>query len=586
MPGHEKFVRQMIAGATGIDLLVLVVAADEGVMPQTREHLDICRLLGVKRGLIVLSKVDLVDEEWLELVESDLEDFVADTFLEGAPVVHFSAVDKSTWDGARAAIEARVEALRDLGRIKDDEPLRLPVDRAFTMKGFGTVVTGTVCSGHLRENEHVVILPHEIDARVRGIQCHSEATKRVGTGQRAAVNLLNIDLDHVHRGDVVTRRGELRATRMLDVDLELLAHVPAPLQSQAKALVHVGTSQAVGTIVLLDRDELEPGSTCPVQLRLDRFVVALGSDHVVLRGFEALSTHGKTLGGGQIRHPLPRKHKANRPRVLEAFEALRSDDLAAACRQAVHLTAHMGATPAELRQVLSAGVDRLKALTDALIEEKVLYSWSASGVTRFIHREVFQELIDKAVALLDGYHEKHPHRSGMPKEELLSQIRSDLPPRYFAAVVQELVARDLVVDAGMRVRRQGFEARLSPELEALSERLYRLFFDARLEPPFPEDARQGLLDEGISGDDIDEMIVHLIGQGRLQRVVKKLIFATEHIERLEADVVKFLEQHGEMTTPQLKEITGTTRKYTVPLGEHMDARMITIRSGDVRKLRR
>ena len=587
VPGHERFVRQMIAGATGIDLVLLVIAADEGVMQQTREHLDICRLLGIRRGVVVLTKVDLVDAEWLELVESDVGDFVRGTFLEGAPILHFSAVRPEALPAFRAALDA---IIRDVDATavhrSGTEPLRLPVDRVFTMRGFGTVVTGTVSSGRLRIGDSVAILPAGERCKVRGIESHNQAVQEVGVGRRAAVNLQGVEKEAVSRGDVVTHAGVLAASRMVDVDLLLLPHVPHPVASQSKALIHVGTSQVTGTIILLDREELLPGETAPVQLRLDDHVVALGGDHAVIRGFELLESYGKTLGGGVIRHPVPRKHRRGQPEVLAALDALRSGDRRRMAEHTVLLAGHAGATVSEVQQVVALSAEDAGSVLAELGAEGVVHPYVQDGVARYVHHTPFDELLTRAMATLDDYHAKYAHRAGIPREELRSQVRADLPPKYFAELIGVLQGRGDLELVGQHLRRRGFTATLTPALDRLRGEVLARFTAAGLEPPSPSEVADALFAaSGAGPEDVREMTDLLVAEGRLCRVQETLVFAAEHIATMEDKVLGYLRAHGEISTPQLKEITGTTRKYTVPLGEHLDAKKLTIRVGDVRKLR-
>ncbi len=587
VPGHERFVRQMIAGASGIDLVMLVVAADEGVMQQTREHFDICKLLGIARGLVVITKVDLVDAEWLELVESDVRDFVRGSFLDGAPVLHFSAMNPATHAPFKDAIfELLRQTAARVGRRGGDEPLRLPVDRVFTIRGFGTVVTGTVTSGRLKAGDAVQILPGGRRAKVRGIESHGAQVSEVTVGQRAAVNLQGVEKEDVTRGETLAHQGALEPTRMLDVDLHVLAHLDHPIEAQAKALVHVGTSQVTGTIVPLEAELVGPGETSPVQLRLDDWVVALGGDRVILRGFEVLSGFGKTFAGGVVRHPLPAKHKRGDPRVLAALEALRGDELLAKVEHIVRLTGHSGTTVAHVQQALDVSPAEAGQQLQALGAAGRTFTWVLDGTPRYVHREPFIELLTRAEAALSDYHARFPHRAGMPREELRSQIRADLPPRYFAELSDHLVARGTMTLVGQSVRRSDFVPSLTPVLERLRDAVLSRYRAAGLEPPSPTEVAESLAESsGAAPEDVREMTDLLISEGLLERLSESLVFATEHLRHMEKLVVAHLEQRGEMTTPELKELTGTTRKFTVPIGEYLDARKVTIRIGDVRRLR-
>ena len=587
VPGHERFVKQMIAGATGVDLVVLVIAADEGVMQQTREHLDICRLLGIQRGTVVITKIDLVDEEWLELVESDIEDFVAGTFLDGAPVHHFSTQIPETRTRLIEFITSIVKEV-DSSRSESaaEQPLRLPVDRVFTMKGFGTVITGTVGSGTLNDSDKVVVVPGNLPTKVRGIQSHNEAVKWVSVGQRAAVNLIGIETEALSRGQVLTHPNELAASRMLDIDLHLLHHVPKPLPTQAKALVHVGTSQVTGTVVLLDRKELLPGEECPAQLRLDEYVVALGDDHVVLRGFELLESYGKTLGGGVIRHPTPTRHKAHRAPVLDALSDLRSDNLQKRVEAAIRMAGQAGAALAEIRQVVNCSLTVAEATANELTRDERAYRYVEDGLPRYVHVAPFTELLDKAREVLADHHTRFAHRPGIPRQELRSRTRADLPPRFFNALVEVLVGRNELEAVEANYRRPGFVPTLTAAQTQLKDDLFTRLHRGRLEPPLISDVCTDVgAFAGSTANEVREMLDLLVADGQVVRASDRLAFATDHIERLQQDVVDFLKKRGEMSTPELKTLTGTSRKYTVPLGEYLDARKITILAGDVRRLR-
>jgi selenocysteine-specific elongation factor len=588
VPGHERFVRHMIAGASGIDLVVLVVAADEGVMQQTREHLDICALLGITRGIVALTKVDLVDDEWLDLVESDLEDSLAGTFLDRAPIIRFSAIDESTHAGMRDALFNAVGSIKqDAQAERTDSPTRLPIDRVFTIRGFGTVVTGTLSSGLVSTGDAVEIQPSMKRAKVRGIESHGSTVKNASRGQRVAINLSGVDVDDISRGDVLTHAGVLQPSRMLDIDLHLLPQAPRAFEGQIKVLVHVGTAQVNGTVVLLDRDTLEPGDTAPAQLRLDRWVVALGGDRVVLRGFEMLPQHGKTLGGGIIRHPVAPKHRrSDREQVIRAFNAWRSDNKNEAIQQTLALAGQNGATMGLIRQVHSLTEQEASHMLQTLITSGSVYQYVQDGSPMYVDRSHFGVLADRASSKLSEYHSMHPHRPGMPREELRSQIRRDLPARYFGAILEHLVASSKATVSERFVKEVNFVPRLNDDLKKVQEVLLDSLDSFGLEPPAPADIREDVASRaGSTTEAVDEIIDLLVDQGKIARILDKLLFSSKHIDSLEQKVVDFLTQNGEMTTPQLKLITGASRKYTVPLGEYLDSKRITIRVGDARKLR-
>jgi selenocysteine-specific elongation factor len=543
-------------------------------------------LLGISYGMVVLTKSDLVDEEWLELVESEVEDFVEGSFLEGAPILRFSAVEEPTRDVVIAGLNSLIDEMESHrgGVSAIERPLRLPIDRVFTMRGFGTVITGTVCSGSLKNGDVVTILPGGKSAKVRGIESHNVAVKEVSVGQRAAVNLQGVDKEAIHRGEVVAHAKSLTPSRMLDIDLQLLPHVPRALESQAKCLVHVGTAQVNGTVVLLDRDELEPGDTAPVQLRLDEYVVALGLDPIVIRGFDLLSTYGKTLGGGLIRHPVPSKHRRNKESVLKGFEALRSDDLAQKAEQAALMTGFQGITSPLLRQITCCSEAESLQTVKTLRDNGRLFEYVHDGVPFFVHSEPFSKLLQRAIDTLDDYHSKYPHRAGIPREELRSRVRAEMPQRYFAVLVSALELDNQVETHGHHISKKGFAPTLNDALTALRDRVLVRFIEAGLEPPSPTEVVAELADDATATD-VKEVMDLMVASGALHRVSDSLVFAAEHIEWMIEQVTEYISKNGQMTTPQLKEITGTSRKYTVPLAEYLDAMKVTIRIKDVRKLR-
>jgi len=587
VPGHERFVRQMIAGATGIDLVLLVIAADEGVMQQTREHLDICRLLGIERGMIVLTKTDMVDDDWLELVESDVHEQVSETFLNNAPILHFSSKKPETTETVRAAIATMAQQIEDNRNNADHvHPLRIPIDRVFTMQGFGTVITGTVGSGEVAVGDAVSILPEGRRCKVRGIQSHNESIDKVHVGQRAAINLQGIDKVHVHRGNVVSHAEGIQATRMLDVELAVLPQVPSPVTSQAKALVHVGTSQVTGTVVLLEDDEIQPGHSGLVQLRLDQFVVALAGERIVLRGFELMPSYGKTIGGGVILHPLPSKHRRLQEPVLRSLRALRDGEPREMVERAVHLAGLSALTLSTAKQVLSACPTSPESTLNELVQQGVLTAYTHDGKRQYVHQDYIARLLERAESTITDYHRQYPQRGGIPREELRSKIRQALPARLFVELVDKLAASGNWLATETLVLAVDFEPSLSEDQKSLSGKILRQYQRAGLEPPSTQDVVNELTETAnTTKTEVKELMDLLIAQGELVRIQQSLLFAREHVQAMEEKVISFLQDQGTMTTPQLKELTGTSRKYTVPLAEYLDAKQVTIRMNDVRKLR-
>ncbi len=583
VPGHERFVRQMIAGAAGIDLVMLVVAADEGVMPQTLEHLDICQLLNVRVGAVVLTKTDLVDDDWLELATDDVVTTVAGTFLDGAPVWHYSAGDED----ARAAIVDGLAELTDKARAdgqlatrSTDRPFKLSIDRVFTMKGFGTVVTGTTASGELRVGDMVRVQPHGSPGRVRGIQLHGATVSAVGPGQRAAINLQGIEHEHLHRGDVlVAGSGGLEATSMVDAEVRALSRLKAPIKDRAKVLVHVGTAQVQATLALVGHDELKPGDRAPCQLRFDHPVAILPGEPFVIRGFQVLDRYGKTLGGGRALAPQQRRHRRSSSAAAELIEALAGSDPRAAIVRWVAFCGEAGcpavgqlglALPFEL-----ATIDR--AVTEAVQGGELLLQ----GGLLFAATTV-QHLAEAGQHAIAAFHDNQPARYGMLVPELKTRLRGRLAPELFACVLSALTQDGRFLRRGEILARAGFEPRLTVAQQHAVTQVAQALEEGALTPPRVQDLPEAL---NLSPERITEALELLRQSERVIRVNNDLTFDAACLAELERQLRDYLRRNDSMDTAAFKAMTGASRKWTIPLGEYFDRVRLTIRIGDIRRLR-
>jgi len=580
VPGHERFVKAMAAGAGGVDLALLVVAADEGVMPQTREHLDICRLLGVRAGVIALTKSDTLAElgpEWRALVEADLAALTAGTFLENAPVVACSARSGEGLDALRAALTRAAAALPER---PSEGPAFLPVDRVFTVKGFGTVVTGTLLSGALAVEDAVSLLPGlPGPLRVRGLQRHGAAVSSVAAGQRAAVNLSGVEPEALRRGMVLARAGELPETRMLDVALSLLPAAPAPLPRRSKLLLHVGTAQVEATVALLDVERLEPGETTLAQLRLASPVGALVGQRFILRGARSLPGRGATVAGGRILSLTPpRRRRGGAAVVAPLLEVDPEGQVAWLLRQA----GYRGLTQAELfgrsalaPRGLTRALERLGARGGALLvdRERRLY---LSG-------EVLEGLQGRALSLLASFHEREPLREGLPREELRQRLSAALDARVFQRVLQGLVEGGRVELERDGVRLKGRGRTLTLDESAARTRLAAELSAAGLAPPMLTELEQRLRLPEVR---LRELLGVLVAEGAVVRVAERLWFDARALAGLRERLVAHLREKKEITTQDFKEMVGQSRKFVIPLSEYFDREKVTLRVGEKRVLRR
>jgi selenocysteine-specific elongation factor len=585
VPGHERFVRSMAAGAGGIDLVVLVVAADEGVMPQTREHLDICRLLGVPRGLVAVTKSDLLPglgPGWLALLEQDVREVTRGTFLEGAPIVPVSSATREGLDVLVAEV-ARLAA--EVPERPADGPAFLPVDRAFSMKGFGTVVTGTLLSGELREGDEAALLPAAPGVgalRVRSLQVHGAATPRALAGQRTAVNLPGVEPAAIRRGQAVVHPGVVPASSVLDAEVTLLAAAPRPIRHRAKLLLHVGTAQVPATVALLDRGELAPGATAFAQLRLGAPAAALPGQRFILRGFAVLEGRGKTVGGGRVLAVAAPKRRRGRPEAVRQLEVLARGDGDARVAAVLEMAGPAGLEAAAVvgrtalsPKAVSAALERLGAKGGALLFDREHRAWAAGPIAA--------ELSARLLRAVDAFHAGRPLAAGVGREELRGRLPPVVDPRLFQRLLAQLAERgDLVVE-GDHVRRRGHAAAAAGGAGgAMKDRLAEVLAKGGLTPPWLAELPAAV---GASAADVQALLKLLAAEGRAVRVSAELWFDAEAIAGLRERLVAFLRERKAITTQEFKDLVGATRKHVIPLAEHFDKEKLTLRVGEKRVLR-
>ncbi len=576
VPGHEKFVKHMVAGATGIDLVALVIAADEGVMPQTREHMEICELLRVKKGIVVLTKIDLVDDpDWLEMVQEDIVEFLKGTFLEGSEII---AVSAATGEGIEELKKSLTRLFAEVEPKSADGPFRLPVDRVFTMRGFGTVITGTSISGRLRVGDPVIVYPEGLKSKVRGIQVHGNDVEEVLPGQRTAVNLQGMERALIERGNVLASAGALYPSHMVDVQLELLQSAPRPLKHRAKIRFHSGTAEHLATIVLLDREELKPGEKTFAQVRLDQPTAVLRGDRFVLRSYSPV----QTIGGGAVLNPIPRKHKGPAKReAASALEKLFKSSDPEIILWHLHDAGWAGLDEAELR---------IRANVPLKFLDKSLQQFMSAGKVviydkdnrRLIDPEALEEMKSGVTSILADYHGRFPLKAGMLKEEIPALLAKPVDARLYNFVLRHLAEEGKIALEMEWVRLSTHKVALSKDEETIREKIEKTFRDAGLQPPFFREVESTL--PGTPKQH-QEVLQWMLAKGVLVKTKEDIYFHTAAMAELQARLVAWLKERGEITTPQFKEMTGASRKYTIPLIEYFDGQKVTIRIGEVRKLR-
>lgn len=584
VPGHERFVRAMVAGASGVDVVLLVVAADEGVMPQTREHLQICRLLGVAHGLVALTKVDLVDEDWLELVAADVHDELAGSPLQQARIIRFSATDPELRAAGVAALRAELERL---ARLREDSvapgPLRVPVDRVFTVRGFGTVVTGTCASGAVRVGQPVELLPSGARGRVRGLQVHGEPWHEAGRGQRVALNLQGLDREQIGRGEVVGAVGELQPCSMIDVRLELLPHLKEPLGQGARLLLHHGTRQAQARVVLLQDEPLLPGASAWAQLRLSEPLVALPGDRFILRGFARDDHHGATVGGGRVVlvHP-PRRRRRDWAAACAALQRVQQGGDLALLEEVLTAAGPRGCLRSELVALTGLPPATLTEHLQALIaSDRTTPCPSDAGL--LLHASAGDALLPAVLAVLSDHHRRKPRRAGLEREELLSRVAALRHARGARCVLARWIDQGRLRQTGATVALPDFCPSADPRVDVLKRELAGGLRAAGLTPPRPGELAS---ERSRPTAEVVELLDELVSEGTLARVRDDFYLDAEALEGLRERLVQHLTVHETITPGEFKGLVGGSRRYTIPLAEHFDQTKLTLRVGDARRLRR
>jgi selenocysteine-specific elongation factor len=575
VPGHEKFVKNMVAGASGIDMVAMIIAADEGVMPQTVEHLEICSLLGIRHGLVVLTKTDMVDEEWLELVQEDIAEFLEGTFLENSPMV---PVSSATGEGVDDFLKALGEVAAQVPERSAINLFRLPVDRVFTMRGFGTVITGTLTSGQVRVGDAIMIYPSKITSKVRGLQVHNAGVEEARHGMRTAINFQGLDRAAVQRGDVVSTPDALAPSYMVDVSVHYLKSNKKPIKNRTRVRFHSGTSEVLGNLILLESDELPPGEAAAAQLRLDTPVTLVRDDRFVLRSYSPV----RTVAGGRVLDPAPLKHRRLRPEVVEGVRSLLDAEPAVLISHHVNGAGYRGVSFPELKVVANLSDKPLNAVLQGLLTDRTILQTDKENRI-FIHRNAFEKLKSEIRDCLDAYHRNHPLKAGMSKEEIKSKLPPVLSPKLFNMVLQAMARDGEIFQEERTVRSASHAVSLGMDQEAVKEKILTAYKTGGLRPPYFKDLQRELDVDGIRSRDVLNLLVE---EGKLVKAKEDLFFDAAAIAELKARLVAYFAENPDLSAPDFKEMTGLSRKYLIPLLEYFDAINVTIRVGDVRKLRK
>ncbi len=576
VPGHERFVKNMVTGVCTVDLALFVVAADDGVMPQTREHLGILNLLGVPRGIVALTKIDLVEGDWLELVEEELQEVFAGTFLEGAPIVRVSSTSGEGIDALRALIEeeiATIEARADRGVF------RLPIDRAFSVQGFGTVVTGTVISGAVQVRDELVLLPAGKNVRVRGVQIHGRDVEVARVGARAAINLSGVVVDEVARGDLLVQPGYFETTYMIDARLHLLPDAAVEVTNRTRVHLLMGPRDVLARVVLLEGEVLLPGDSQLVQLRLEEPGVAARGDRFVIRRYSPV----QTLGGGVVLDPQPVKHRRFRQDVVEMLRELEQDDPRRVLLTRLRAARLQPRTALQLASEMAQSATEIEGQLEACVAAGDAISYVQAGNTRYVHATCWRDLLDGIGDAMRVFHEAHPLRPGARRDELRAGVTGAPTGDLFAHGVEYLIRTGVLKSDHALIALRDYEIALTAAQEALRDEIARLL---RAGGTTPEDLRG--LPEAVdaSAKAVQAVVSAMQAMGQVVRLDDTLLFHPKVIEDVTQQLVDYLKKNAEIDVSTFRNLIATTRKFAVPLLNYFDTQGITIRQGDVRVLNR
>lgn len=572
VPGHEKFIKNMLAGAGGIDLAMLVVAADEGFMPQTVEHLGILSLLGIHDGLVVITKCDMVDPEWVEMVKEDVAAQVEGTFLEGKPVMTVSAY---TGQGISELREHLKELVRKASEKNLRTPFRLPIDRVFSVDGFGTVVTGTLIEGSVAEGELAEILPGGVQARVRNLQVHGRDVETAFAGQRVAVNLAGVKKSDLARGDIIARPGSVRTSLMLDVRLQNLKNSQRTILTGSQLHLYHGSAVRLCKVVLLDRDALGPGESCYAQLRMTEEIAAKCGDRFVVRFYSPL----ETIGGGVILDDSPRKHKRGDPRVLEVLSIKESGSGDDKLFQTVAEYGHSLPSLEKLAGQLNMEQEELFQSLETLCSSGKLLQ-PLPG--RYLASSVFDKLWDSCRTLLEQYHKQNPLHAGMKVAELRQKLLKNTDQAVADAMLAALAREGKIKAVADRYALADFSVHLTKRQSGIRERLLQIYRKAGLEVPGLDEVYASF--SPAEQSDCRQVVESLVSGGGLVMLTPQLCIHSQVYADICEKTKSFMDSHQELTLAEFRDLLGTSRKYALAVLEYYDKNKILKKDGDVRRI--
>lgn len=574
VPGHEKFIRNMVAGVSTIDLVLFVIAADDGVMPQTKEHLEILNLLQIKHGIIVLTKVDLAEPDWIALVIDDIKELIQGTFLENAPIIQVSNEKKQGIDQVKDTIS---EFFNSALERPDKGVFRLPVDRIFTMKGFGTVVAGTVISGELTPDRVVELLPQRQRLRVRGLQIHEKKVDKVRIGDRAAVNLIGIEKEAIQRGSMLAEPGFFHPTKYFDANFYLLKSANRNLKNATRLRIHIGTTEVIGRISIIDKDEIIPGEVGFLQFRLENPVMAAIDDLFVVRSYSPV----ETIGGGRVLDVKPRRHKRFAENIINKLSLLESGDIQTHIEQFLIEKKFVPQTISDISQYTNLAEKKLSPVITQLVSENRIRSFDDRGSKVYLHKKIYEQAIERLITTVTDFHVKNPTRQGINKTDLKVLMNISIDQVIFNFMLDDLVQQKQI---NMTDNKIALVSHV-PQVSENQQKLLDIITNTYLEQRFTTSSIAELITMVNSSEvEINEAINILIDSKILVKVEGGIYFHTSNIEEARKYLISYFQSNDHITVGECRKLLDSSRKYTVPLLNYFDNIGFTIRQGDIRVL--
>ena len=569
VPGHEKFINNMVAGVVGMDLVLLVVAADEGIMPQTREHMDILGLLGIKKSILVINKCDLVDEEWLELVEEEIQEELEGTFLEGAPVVKVSA---ATGQGLDELTDTIQQLMSDEVVAKDTQTIpRLPIDRAFTLSGFGTIITGTLISGTITREDVLEMYPIGKECKIRNIQVHGQNQDKCYAGQRVAINLSNVKKKEIRRGCVLAPKNSMKNTDLLDVKLKVLEDSMRILTNHERLHLYTGTSEILCRAVLLDKEQIGPGEEGLVQLRLEEEIAVKRGDRFVVRFYSPM----ETIGGGIVLEPNPVRKKRFDAQAIEELKKKESGSLGDVMELQIKEHGDTMITLAELAKVMAHSVDELKEYLDELEESGTIFVFPMKKDTYLWHRDSEFAVRQKIEETLQKYHSEHPYRYGMKKAEIHNIFLKKIKPNIFDAYIERMTGENVYGRREEYLSLPGYEV---PK-DAMYLQTEKLIEDT-FEKAGYDFVRFSEIDFGkIPRQTAEDVVLMMIDEGKVLRINEEMFTMKHLMDEAKEKIQNHLKEENLITIAQVRDMFSTSRKSAKPILEYMDSIKVTKKTG-------